>query len=119
MVSGKSRSAKNVQEGPLGVFEHPLFCKIEKNEGGPFGDIEKIAKKSLTKPKNLQKNIWSRAGIEPTSFCLTDLKKAVTSMPSASRSWTALARPGGPLRFFIHSVANLQKTAGGTFGEKH
>ena len=25
---------KNVEGGPLGVFEHPFFCKIEKNEGG-------------------------------------------------------------------------------------
>ena len=33
---------KNVKGGPLGVFEHPFFCKIEKMKGGPFGDIEKI-----------------------------------------------------------------------------
>ena len=33
---------KNVEGGPLGVFEHPLFCKIEKKmNGGPFGDIKK------------------------------------------------------------------------------
>ena len=31
---------KNVKGGPLGVFEHPFFCKIEKIEGrGPFRDI--------------------------------------------------------------------------------
>ena len=42
---------KNVKGGPLGVFEHPSFCKIEKNEGGPFGDIEKICEKKVTKPK--------------------------------------------------------------------
>ena len=42
---------KNVKGGPLGVFEHPFFYKIEKIEGGPFGDIKKICEKSLTKPK--------------------------------------------------------------------
>ena len=36
---------QNVKEGPLGVFEHPFSCKIEKIEGGSFGDIKKIAKK--------------------------------------------------------------------------
>ena len=30
---------KNVKGGLLGVFEHPFFCIIGKNEGGPFGDI--------------------------------------------------------------------------------
>ena len=42
---------KNVKESPLGVFEHPFVCKIEKNEGGPFGDIKKMCEKGLTKPK--------------------------------------------------------------------
>ena len=43
--------------GPLGVFEHPFFCKIGKNEGGPFGDIKKIAKKvSQSRKKPVQKN---------------------------------------------------------------
>ena len=52
LVSGKSHSAKNVKGGTWGVFEHPFFCKIEKKlKGGPYGDIKKIAKKSLTKPK--------------------------------------------------------------------
>ena len=45
-------------------------------KGGPFGDIKKIAKKSLTKPKKIYtKKIWSRAGLEPMSFRLADLKK--------------------------------------------
>ena len=25
---------KNLNMGPLGVFEHPFFCKMEKIEGG-------------------------------------------------------------------------------------
>ena len=49
MVSGKSHSAKNVKEGPLKVSGHPFFCKIGKNEGGPFGDIKKICGKKSHK----------------------------------------------------------------------
>ena len=44
-------------------------------KGGPFGDIKKIAKKSLTKPKKYTQKNWSRAGLEPMSFRLADLKK--------------------------------------------
>ena len=45
-------------------------------KGGPFGDIKKIAKKKSHKAeKNLHKKIWSRAGLEPMSFRLADLKK--------------------------------------------
>ena len=73
-VSGKSHSAENCKRGPLGVFEHPFFCKIGKNEGGPFGDNNQ---KSLTMPKkNQHKNFLVMLGLEPTSFCLADLKKA-------------------------------------------
>ena len=50
--------------------------------GGPFGDI--CEKKSHKAEKNCTKKFWSRAGLEPMSFCLADLKKAVTSMPSGS-----------------------------------
>ena len=65
---------KNVKEGPLGVFEHPFFCKIEKMKGDPLETFKKFAK-SLTKPKNLPKKIsWLSAGLEPTSFCLADIK---------------------------------------------
>ena len=46
---------KNVKGGPLGVFEHPFFCKVEKNEGGPLGDIKKFAKKSQSR-KTCTKN---------------------------------------------------------------
>ena len=43
--------------------------------------LKKLEKKSLTKPKKPAQKIWSRAGLEPISICLADLKKAVTSMP--------------------------------------
>ena len=33
-----------------------------KNEGGPFGDIEKICKKKVTKQKILQKNFLVMGG---------------------------------------------------------
>ena len=58
---------KNVKGGPLGVFEHPFFCKIETNEGGPLGTLINFAKKtskwqvfSSTVPawgKNVKKSI--------------------------------------------------------------
>ena len=74
---------KNIKGDPLGVFEHPL-SKIEKMKGGPFGDMrKKLRKKSHKAEKNLHKKFWSRTRLEPMSFCLADLKKAVTSLPSA------------------------------------
>ena len=81
-VSGKSHSAENCKKkGPLGFFEHPFFCKIEKNEGGPFGALKKFAKKSHKAEITCTKNFWSRARLEPTSFCLADLQKSeLTSM---------------------------------------
>ena len=42
---------KNVKEGPLGVYEHPFFCKLEKNEGGPFGDVENICEKIVSQSR--------------------------------------------------------------------
>ena len=39
---------KNVKGGTLGVFEHSFFCKIEKNEWGPFGDIKKNLRKKVS-----------------------------------------------------------------------
>ena len=53
---------KNVKGGPLGVFEHPFFCKIERNEGGPSGDSKKICEKSLTKPKKHAQKILVMGG---------------------------------------------------------
>ena len=45
-------------------------------KGGPFGDIEKIAKKvSQSRKKIYTKKNWPRVGLEPMSFRLTDLKK--------------------------------------------
>ena len=59
----------------MGVFEHPCFCKIGKNEGGPLETFKKFAKKSLTKPKKpAQKNFGHGRDSNP-SFCLADLKK--------------------------------------------
>ena len=51
---------KNAKGGSLGVFEHPFFCKIEKNEGGPFGDIKKIAKKVSQSRNNQHKKIFGQ-----------------------------------------------------------
>ena len=99
---------KNVKEGPFGVFEHPLFCKIEKMKGGHFGDIKKICEKSLTKPKKpAQKNL-DKGGNRTHVFCLADLKQAVTSMTKASRSIVAqLSVSASALIKLIKSVSSL------------
>ena len=52
MVLGKSHSADKCKRGHLGVFEHPFFGKMEKNEGGPSGDIKKICEKKSHKAEN-------------------------------------------------------------------
>ena len=36
-------------------------------KGGPFGDIKKIAKKSVTKPKKPAQKFLVNVGLEPTS----------------------------------------------------
>ena len=59
---------KHVKEGPLGNFEHPFFCKIEKNEGGPFGDIKKICEKvSQSRKKPAHKNFGQGRDSNPRS----------------------------------------------------
>ena len=48
------------------------------------------------------------AGLEPTSFCLADLKKALTSIPSASRSSvTQFSVIASQLIKLIKSVSSL------------
>ena len=71
----------NVKGGIWEFLNIHSLEKWEKNEGGPSGDIKKFAKKSLTKPKtNLhKKKILVMAGLEPMSFCLSDLEKAVVA----------------------------------------
>ena len=45
-------------------------------KGGPFGDI---CEKSLTKPKKIAQKNLVMSGLEPMSFCLSDLEKAVVA----------------------------------------
>ena len=54
---------KNVKGGPLGVFEHPFFCKTEKNEGGPFRHISE--KKSQS--QNILHKKFSGKGRDPNT----------------------------------------------------
>ena len=54
---------KNVKGrgGALGVFEHPVFRKIEnKLKGDPLETFEKFAKKSVTKPKSPAQKIFGQ-----------------------------------------------------------
>ena len=67
-------------KGPLGVFEHPFFCKIEKNKQGPFGDIKKICEKISRSRNNLHKKIGQGLDSNPR--------------PSA---WHTSKKPNSPL----------------------
>ena len=98
-----------MKEVPLEVFEHQFFLQNRKNEWGPFGDIEKICeKKSHKAEKPAQKIFWSRMGLEPTFFCLADLKKAVFSKPSAGKSSVAqFSVSASQLIKLIKSVSSL------------
>ena len=74
---------KNLKGGLLGFFEHPFFCKMKKIEEGPFGRThwKKLRKKSPKAEITCTTKLWSRARLEPTYFCLADLKKSqLTSM---------------------------------------
>ena len=74
----------------------PVSRIVPKNVKGAFGDIEKKSHKAEI---TCTKKFWSRAGLEPTSFCLADLKK-----PSASRSSVAVSVSASQL---IKSVTSL------------
>ena len=51
-----SHSAEKCKRGPFLIYKHAFCSKITKNsKGGPFGDIKKISKKSLTAPKKNRK----------------------------------------------------------------
>ena len=59
-------------------------------EGGLFGDIKKFAKKSLRKPKKpAQKTFGQVRDSNPRPSAWQTSKKAVTSVPSSSRSSVA------------------------------
>ena len=46
----------------------------------------KISRKKVSQSrKNMHEKLWSRVGIEPTSFCFADIKNRLTSKPSGSR----------------------------------
>ena len=59
----------------IGFSTSILLQNRKKMKGEPFGDIKKIAKKSLIKPKKIYTKNWTRSGLEPMSFRLADLKK--------------------------------------------
>ena len=39
---------------PFGLFEISVCCKINKVEGGPFGDKQNVREKSRPVPKNVK-----------------------------------------------------------------
>ena len=67
---------KNLKEGALWDFLiFVLLQNTKKMQGGIFGDMKKKCEKKSQSRNNMHKNVWSRARLEPTSFCLADLKK--------------------------------------------
>ena len=63
--------------GSLGVFEHPFFCKVEKIEGWTLLEtLKHLRKKSYKGEIAYTKNFWSRERLEPTFFCLVNLKQS-------------------------------------------
>ena len=71
----------NVKGGIWEFLNIHSLEKWEKNEGGPSGDIKKSCEKKSHKAENkpAQKKILVMAGLEPMSFCLSDLEKAVVA----------------------------------------
>ena len=53
-VSGKSHCTEKCKRGPFGCFSTSILLQNRKKmKGGLFGDLKKIEKKSLTKPKKI------------------------------------------------------------------
>ena len=68
---------KNVKGGLWEFLNIRSFAKKKIFEGGPVGDIKKNCEKKFHKTEiTCTKKFWSRARLEPTSFCLADLKKS-------------------------------------------
>ena len=69
----KAHVAANIPVNCLSNFWSSVIRIVPKNvKGGPFGDLRKSLKFEIT----CTKKFWPRAGLEPTSFCLADLKKS-------------------------------------------
>ena len=100
---------KIVKVGPFGIFEHPFCCKIEKNEGGPFGDIKQIYQKKSHKAEiTFTKKFLVKGGTRTPVLLLGRPQKAeLTSMPSASGSSVAVSVNGSQLIKLMKSVTWL------------
>ena len=94
---------KNVKGGPFGVFEHPFFCKMEKNEGGTCGDIKTICEKKSHKAEiTCTKKIRHGRDSNP-SFCLADLKNP----QKKQKNYISVAVSGSQLIKLIKSVTSF------------
>ena len=69
---------KHVELGPFGSFLTSILLQNrQKNEGWTLWRY--LRKKSHKAEKKLHKKILVMAGLEPMSFCLSDLEKAVVA----------------------------------------
>ena len=66
---------KNLEEGTIWNFlTFVLLQNTKKMMGGIFGDMKKNCEKKSQSRNNMHKKFWLWARLEPTSFCLADLK---------------------------------------------
>ena len=78
LVSRKSHSAETCKMGPFGSFLTSILLQNrQKNEGWTLWRY--LRKKSHKAEKILHEKILIMAGLEPMSFCLSDLEKAVVA----------------------------------------
>ena len=76
-----SHSAEKCKRGPLGVFEHPFHCKIEKKEEGLFGDLKKICeKKSQKAEKTCTKKLLVMGGTRTHVLLLGRPQKSLINL---------------------------------------
>ena len=78
LVTRKSHNAETCKMGPFGSFLTSIFLQNrQKNEGRTLWRY--LRNKSHKAETNLHKKILVMAGLEPMSFCLSDLEKAVVA----------------------------------------
>ena len=66
---------KNLKEVTLWDFlTFVMLQNTKKMKGGISGDMKKNCEKKSQSRNTMHKKFWSRARLEPTSFCLEDLK---------------------------------------------
>ena len=91
----------------MGVFEHPLFHKIEKNEGGTlWRHLKKTAKKVSQSRNNLHKKIFGQGRDSNPRPSACQISKNPQKLRSR-RSYISVAVCGSQLIKLIKSATSL------------